>query len=116
MVGLRISSKTPKKSANLRLPISSGHTSNSRVINAIFYEFAHLIRIVAGCLEGRGFVQLVGRLLVLMFVLEQVEPVEGSLVKFGGFGLRSDLGKFVQNSVVNPVKFDEIRLKSDNFD
>ena len=55
-----------------------------------------------------------------MFVLEQVEPVEGSLVKFGGFGLRSDLGKFVQNSVVNPVKFDEIRLKSDfisdNFD
>ena len=41
--------------------------------------------------------------------------VEGSLVKFGafGFGFESDYGKSVQNSVVNPAKFDEIWLRSD---
>ena len=35
----------------------------------------------------------------------EVLPVEGSLVKFGGFefGFESDFGKFVQNSLVNTV-------------
>ena len=43
---------------------------------------------------------------------DDVDSVEGSLVKFGGFGfgLESDFGKFVQNSDVNPVKSDEIRF------
>ena len=45
----------------------------------------------------------------------QALPVEGSLVKSGGFGIRfeSDFGKFVHNLVANAVKFDEIRPKSD---
>ena len=43
----------------------------------------------------------------------EVLPVEGSLVKFGGFefGFESDFGKFVQNSFGNPVNFEKIRLK-----
>ena len=38
-------------------------------------QSAYRIRIVAGGLEGRGFVQLVGLVLLRVLVLEQVEPV-----------------------------------------
>ena len=38
-------------------------------------ESTHRIRIVAGCLERRGLVQLVSLVLLRVFVLEQVEPV-----------------------------------------
>ena len=43
---------------------------------------------------------------------DDVDSVEGSLVKFGGFGfgLESAFGTFVQNSDVNPVKSNEIQF------
>ena len=43
------------------------------------------------------------------------DPVEGSFVKLGGFGLglASYCAKFGPNSIANVVKFDEIQLKFD---